>query len=120
MLKQEHQLRSIVPRAHGPSTLAPHDLEHIQVHLSFLAKQSHQTLMTGRNAPMLTLNSPRLTQRTEDIFLNACGVQNALPEATKMECLSHRLDSQCSQSQLRTGNMGGGTIRLKCHALSSP
>ena len=107
MLKQKRQVRSIVPQAQGPTTLAPLDPEHIQVHLSVLAKQSHQTLMTDRNAPMLTLNSPRLLQRTNrHRFLNACGDQNVLPEATKMECLSHRLDSQCSQNQLRTGNMG--------------
>ena len=34
MLKQERQLRSIVPQAHGASTPPPPDPEHILVHNS--------------------------------------------------------------------------------------
>ena len=82
---QEHQLRSIVPPAHGTSTQPPLDPEHILVHLSVRHTKPLDFDDWLKRINAHTQLSKVFAESQRHILLNACGVPSVVPEATKVE-----------------------------------
>ena len=80
---QEHQPRSIVPPAHGTSTLPPHDPEHILAHHGAGHTEPLDSDDWLKRTNAHTQLSKAFTENQRHIFLNACGVPSVVPEATK-------------------------------------
>ena len=126
---QEHQLRSIVPQAHGASTLPPLDPEHTLAHHSVRHTEPQDSDDWLKRTNAHTQLSKAYAENQRHRFLYACGDQKWNARSDKRStsfqkiyvCLARRAGAKQPKQTPKTSpktQYGSVLIQLKCQALS--